>query len=124
MNKKYKQYEDFYNYKTKQKLEQVQKKHDETLNNLEYTKKIKDNENLLLINNIVQKTQEIYQDNYYNNCNINNILYNYYKSDDPLIKKLLDGEQQDHNQLLIKEEEERKYEMKIAEKDKLKNENN
>ena len=92
LNKQYKQYEEFCKFKAKQQLEDAQKKYNETLNSLEYSQKIKDNENLLLINDIVKKTQENYEDNYYNNCNINNIVYNYYKSKDPSIKKLLDNE--------------------------------
>ena len=123
LNKKYKKLEEFYYFKTNEELEKNKKEYNETLNSLEYNKKIKENENLLLFNNIIKNTQEIYEDNYYNNCNINNIIYSYYKSEDPFIKNLLKDNSEIYNQLNNKEEEERKYKIKNTEIEKLKSEN-
>ena len=95
----------------------------EAVNNLDCNKKIKENENLLLINNIVKKAKEIYEDNYYNNNNINNIMYNYYNSDDSYIKNLLNDKDEIHEELIKKEEEERKYKMENPDIEILKSEN-
>ena len=119
-NKKYKQLEEFYNFKTNEELDKIKKEYNEEFNNLEYNKKIKNNENLLLVNNIIKNTHKNYGDNYYNNFNINNIIYNYYKSEDPLIKELLNNEDEIHDQLINIEEEERKYKLKNAEIGQLK----
>ena len=47
---------------------------------MEFNKKINIYRNSLLINEILKNTQENYPDNYYNNNNINNIIYKYYES--------------------------------------------
>ena len=123
LNEKFKKLENFFNFKTIKKLEQIEKEYNETLKKLEFKKKMKENENLLLINSIIKNTQEIYGDNYYNNYNINNIINGYYKSEDPYIKNLFKNEDEMYNQLINKEEEKPKFKIKYREIDKLKIEN-
>ena len=120
INKKYEQLEEFHNSKTNEELEKIQKEFNETMDDL-YNIKIKEVGNLLLINNIFKKTQENYEDNYYNNYNIYNIISSYCKSEDPSIKKLLNNGEE--IQLINNHKEEQKYKVENTEVEKLKNEN-
>ena len=67
LNKKYKQLEEFYCFEVKEELEKIKKEYHEAMNNLKYNQKIKENENLLLINSIIKNIGEIYGDNHYHN---------------------------------------------------------
>ena len=58
----------------------------------EYEKKINKINYLLSINQIIKATQEKYTNNYFNNTNINNILYSYIKSQDSKIRELFNNQ--------------------------------
>ena len=77
---------------------------------MEENKNININKNLLLINQILKNAQKNYPDNYYNNNNINSIMYKYYESTDESIKQILGKDV--HNELLNNEKEKQKYNLK------------
>ena len=83
---------------------------DERNKNLECKKKIKDIDNLLLINLIIKNAQEKYENNYFNNNNFNNVIQNYYNSQDDNIKQLFEQNENDniYNKPLNKGNEEKK----------------
>ena len=116
INKKYQQLENLYNNECSEKLNKIMKEYNETIDNLEYNKKIKYNDDLLLINQIILNAQMKYGENYYNNNNINNIIYSFYKSKDNQIKELLTKDKNNIYDILsnkiIKEEKFPKFNLK------------
>ena len=67
----------------------LEKEYNNNVSNLEYNKNININNSLLSINQILKNAQENYPDNYYNNKNINNIIFKYYESKDKIIEQIL-----------------------------------
>ena len=127
--KKYGKLNIYVNKKFNEELTNLEKDYNNKVNNLEYNKKINNNKNLLSINQILKNTQENYQDNYYYNHNVYNIIFRYYESKDKIIKQLLRQKVNTniYNELYDIEKEKQKYKnfiKEIKELKKLKNKNN
>ena len=119
INKKYKTLINNENKKINEEMENIEKEYNNSIRNLNYNQKIYTNKYLLLVIQILINTQESYPDNYYNNSNIINIINRYYESKDENIDKILNNDL--NNELLHKEEEEKKYENEIKEIEELRN---
>ena len=64
------------------KIKKLQENYDATINNLEFEIKIKNNENMLELNEIIYNTYDNYSNNYYNSMSINNLLLYYSNNND------------------------------------------
>ena len=74
------------------KINELHKKYNEEIERLGYDKKIENLNNIIKFNEIIYHTYLLYNQNYFNCLNINNLLKNYYKNENiknNVIKKIL-----------------------------------
>ena len=88
INEKYRKLKEQNEKIYKENLINNEYKYNENVKNLEFKRKINDINDLISINEILKKTQEKYENNYYYSINIINILSNYSKSDKDEIMNL------------------------------------
>ena len=74
----------FYEYKIKK----LDNKCKDILNKISFDKKIEDITNLKKLNELVYNTYDVYNNNYYNSKNINNIIINLHKSNEQIKKNI------------------------------------
>ena len=70
---------DFINHKYK--IDELNKQYNKENINTEYDKKIENMNNIRILNEMAYNTYSIYNNNYYNSKNINNIIESYYKNE-------------------------------------------
>ena len=97
MKNKYKNIEKKCNDDYNNDKKEINKKFDERSEKLECKKKIKDIDNLILINEIIRNAQEKYQNNYYNNINFNKISLSYDENQNNNINDLFAQNKNDIN---------------------------
>ena len=119
INKKYEKLIDNYNKIFNEKLDIVEKKYSSIVSKLEINKKINKNKSLILIHQLLKNVQTNYPENYYNNNNINNVIFKYYENEDKNIKQILTKDV--YNELNNKEKQKQKYTKEIKEIEELKN---
>ena len=92
INNKYRKINEKNNIIFKSKINELYKKYNEEIENLGLDKKIENLNNIIKFNEIIYHTYMLYNQNYFNCININNLLNNYYKSEtirNNVIKKVL-----------------------------------
>ena len=62
-------------------IDKLNKNHDEEIRKLEYDSKIEKMENIKKLNEIIYNTYFSYQNNYYNNINLNTLLLSYFENE-------------------------------------------
>ena len=91
------------------RLEKLDKKFKEKINNFQFDIKIENINNINIINELVYNTYKRYRNNYYNSININNILINYSKNDyinNNIMKKTLKNKYEDILPLILQKRNE------------------
>ena len=91
----------------------IEKEYKDNVSNLEVNKEIKKTNDLLLINQLLKNAQKNYPDNYYNNDNIYNTIFKYYKCKDEDIKQIIKADI--YKELDDKEKNKQEYKEKLNE---------
>ena len=117
--KKYKKDEDNINnfYKLREekeyiihkiKIEEIDKKYNDSINNLTYDKTIERMINSKKINEVIYNTYNLYNNNYYNSVNINNIMLSYLTNEhikNEIMKKILNNKFEEIVNIILKKRE-------------------
>ena len=93
----------------KLKIEELNKKYHDIINNLTYDKTIEKMTNTKKINEVIFNTYNLYNDNYYNSININQILLSYFSNDhikNKIMKKILNNKYEEIIKITLKKRDE------------------
>ena len=92
----------------KLKLEELEKKYDDIINNLTYDKEIEKMENTKMINEVIYNAYNSYNNNYYNSLNINNIILSYFANEhkNEIMKKILNNNYEEFTKSILKKKDE------------------
>ena len=89
----------------KLKLEELDKKYEDIINNLTYDKRIENMSNTKKINQIIYNSYNSYKNNYYNSININRILLSYLANEhikNEIMKRVLNNKYEDIVKIILK----------------------
>ena len=95
----------------KLKIDELCKKYKDIFDNLKYDEKIENMINAKKINEVVYNTYNLFNNNYYNSININNILLSYFKNDyikNKIMKRILNNRYEEIIKLIFKKGDEDK----------------
>jgi hypothetical protein len=109
INNKYKEIEEKERIIHKLKIEELDKKYHDIINNLTYDKTIEKMTNTKKINEVIYNTYNLYNDNYYNSININKILLSYFSNDhikNKIMKKILNNKYDEIIKITLKKRDE------------------
>jgi len=92
----------------KLKLEELEKKYDDIINNLTYDKEIEKMANTKMINEVIYNAYNSYNNNYYNSLNINNIILSYFANEhkNEIMKKILNNNYEEFTKSILKKKDE------------------
>ena len=109
-------------------IEELNRKYINQINNFEFDKKINNSSNIIKINEMIFNIYKIYNNNYYNNININNLLLHYCKNEyinNKIIKKILKNNYEEIIALIKQKTiEDNKFKFQEENQDKLKDKEN
>ena len=108
INNKYKKMEEKEYNIHKLKLEELEKKYNDIINNLTYDKEIENMANTKKINEVIYNTYNSYNDNYYNSLNINKIILSYFskkKIKNEIMKKVLNNNYEEFVKIILKKKD-------------------
>ena len=87
------------------KIEEIDKKYNDSINNLTYDKTIERMVNTKKINEVIYNTYNLYNNNYYNSVNINNIMLSYLTNEhikNKIMKKILNNKFEEIVNIILK----------------------
>ena len=91
------------------KINELIRKYNEEIQNLEYDKIIENISNIKKLNEIIYNTYNVHSDNYFNSININNLLVNYYYNEyikNNIMKKILRNDYEEIIKIILQKRNE------------------